>query len=86
MTLFPSDVASLLEAAKVEGITLDGPHAAIFVQGEDRIGAFAGVLSKLAAIEVNVFSVHGMTDGRGGFGYLIYLKPSDIDRALKALN
>jgi len=86
MTLFPSEVASLLEAAKVEGISLDGPHSAIFVQGQDRVGAFAEVLSKLAAVEVNVFSVQGMTDGRGGFGYLLYLKPSDIDRALKALN
>ena len=49
------------------------------------MGAFADVLAKLAASKINVFSVQGMTDGRGGFGYIVYLRPSDIDRALKAL-
>lgn len=85
LTLFPTNASSLVEAAKLENITLDGPHAAILVQGEDHVGAFAGVLAKLAASDINVFSVQGMTDGRGGFGYLVYLRPSDIDQALKSL-
>lgn len=86
LTLFPTKAESLLEAAKLEKIALDGPHAAILVQGEDHVGAFAGVLSKLATANVNVFSVQGMTDGRGGFGYIIYVRPSDIDLALKSLS
>jgi ACT domain-containing protein len=85
ITLFPTNAASLLSAAKHEKIALDGPHSAILVQGEDQVGAFASVLAKLAATHVNVFSVQGMTDGRGGFGYIVYVRPSDIDRALKAL-
>jgi hypothetical protein len=84
-TLFPTNPESLIEAAKLEKINLDGPHSAILVQGADRIGAFADVLAKLAAVNINVFSVQAMTDGRGGFGYIIYLKPSDIDRAMEAL-
>lgn len=84
-TLFPANAASLVEAAKLEKIALDGPHSAILVQGADHVGAFADVLAKLAAIQINVFSVQGMTDGRGGFGYIVYLRPSDIDQALKAL-
>lgn len=86
LTLFPKDASSLVEAAKLEKIELDGPHAAIIVQGEDHVGAFAGVLAKLAATNINVFSVQGMTDGRGGFGYIVFLRPSDIDQALSALN
>jgi len=86
LTLFPKNPENLVEAAKLEKITLDGPHSAILVQGEDHVGAFAGVLSKVAKANVNVFSVQGMTDGRGGFGYIIYLRPSDIDQALRALN
>jgi len=86
LTLFPTNTESLIEAARQEKITLDGPYSAILVQGADHIGAFADVLSKLAAININVFSAHGMTDGRGGFGYIVYLRPSDIDRALKALD
>lgn len=84
-TLFPTDADSLVKAAKAEKIDLDGPHSAILVQGEDRVGAFADVLSKLAAATVNVFSAQAMTDGHGGFTYIIYLRPSDMDRALKAL-
>ena len=31
-TLFPTNAASLVEAAKLEKIALDGPHSAILVQ------------------------------------------------------
>ncbi len=85
VTLFPTDAASLLAAAMQEKIALDGPHAAILVQGDDQVGAFAKVLAKLADANVNVFSVQGMTDGRGGFGYIVYVKPSDIGVALRSL-
>ncbi len=85
LTLFPTDTASLSAAAKQEKIDLDGPHSAILVQGQDQIGVLAGILSKLAAVSINVFSVHCLTDGRGGFGTIIYLRPSDIDQALKTL-
>lgn len=84
-TMFPTIPSSLIEAARAEKITLDGPHFAILVQGIDHVGAFAGVLSKLAAANVDVYSIQGMIDGRGGFSYIIYVKPSDIDRALKSL-
>lgn len=84
-TMFPTIPASLIEAARAEKIALDGPYFAILVQGNDHVGAFAGVLSRLAAANVDVYSVQGMTDGRGGFSYIIYLKASDIDRALKSL-
>ena len=84
-TMFPTIPESLIDAARAEKIALDGPHFAILVQGVDQVGAFASVLSKLAAANVDVYSIQGMTDGRGGFSYIIYLKPSDIDRALKSL-
>lgn len=85
LTLFPAQAERLLEAARLEGMELDGPHAAIQVHGHDQVGAFAGVLEKLAAASINVFSVQGITDGRGGFGYLVYLRPSDVDRAFGVL-
>jgi hypothetical protein len=34
---------------------------------------------------VNVYNSTGVTDGRGGFGYLIYVRPEDIDRAAHVL-
>jgi len=85
LTLFPTDAARLVAAAKRERLTLDGPHPAILVHGDDQVGAFAEVLAKLAAGKVNVFSAHAMTDRQGGFSYIIYLKPSDITKALESL-
>lgn len=84
-TIFPSNVQTLMEAAKREGISLDGPHSAILVQGEDHIGAFAEVLSKIASAGVSVFSAQGMTDGQKGFGYIVYVRPSDIEKTISAL-
>jgi len=84
-TMFPTIPSSLIEAARAEKIALDGPHFSLLVQGIDHVGAFAGVLSTLAAANVDVYSIQGMTDGRGGFSYIVYLKPSDIDRALRSL-
>lgn len=85
LTLFPTDATQLLAAAKREKLTIDGPHPAILVQGDDQVGAFADVLAKLAGAKINVFSAHGMTDRRGGFSYIIYLKPSDVGQALESL-
>jgi len=84
-TLFPTDPKTLIKAARIEGINLDGPHSGILVQDKDQVGAFANVLSKLATANVSVFAARGMTDNHGGFGYIVYLRPSDIERALRAL-
>jgi len=84
-TLFPEDPGVLVRAALRSGQALDGPHAAILVQGEDRLGALAEVHAKLVDEEINVYAATCVTDGSGKFGYLLYVRPSDIDRALAAL-
>jgi hypothetical protein len=84
-TLFPEDAGALVRAAQRSGQALDGPHSAILVQGEDRLGALAEVHSKLVDEEINVYAATCVTDGAGKFGYLMYVRPSDIDRAVAAL-
>ena len=85
LTIFPEDPAHLKnEAAKV-GIALDGPHPALLVQGDNDLGALAAIHLKIFEANVNVYSASGVTDGRGSFGYVIYVKPEDYDRAAAAL-
>jgi len=84
-TLFPEDTSKFLDAAKKSNLTLDGPHAALLVQGDDELGAFAGIHMKLFEANVNVYASGGVTDGRGSFGYVIYVRPEECDRAVKAL-
>jgi hypothetical protein len=85
LTVFPADDLALGEAARKANLRLDGPHPAIMVQGDDELGALAAVHEKIAAANVNVFAASGVADGRGGFGYLIYVKPEDYETAAQAL-
>ena len=84
-TLFPEEPTVLQRAAQRGGLVLDGPHGAILVQGEDRLGALADVHAKLADSNINVYMATCVTDGAGEFGYLIYVRPTDIAQAMIAL-
>jgi len=86
LVLFPEDGGALQQLAHELGVYLDGPHRALLVQGDDELGALARVHERLAGAGVNVFASSGVTDGRGGFGYVVYLRPDDFEAALQVLD
>ena len=86
LTLFPENTNKLVEESRKAKISLDGPHHALLVQGDDELGALADIHQKLFEVDVNVYASSGVTDGRGSFGYLLYIKPEAYDRAVKAIN
>ncbi len=73
------------DKAKKAAIPLDGPHPALLVQGDDRLGAFADIHVKLYKAKVNVYASSGVTDGRGSYGYILYVRPEEFDQAARAL-
>jgi hypothetical protein len=85
LTIFPDDVAKTVSEAKKAQLPLDGPYAALLVQGKDALGALAAVHAKLYEAEVNVYASSGVADGQGGYGYVIYVRGQDYDASLKAL-
>lgn len=85
MALFPEDSHRLREVAGRAGMSLDGPHSAILVQGDDELGAIMGVHEKLFEARVNVYASMGVTDGKGDYGYVLYVRPDELDRAMDAL-
>jgi hypothetical protein len=85
LTLFPDRVEQLAAYAEKTGLVLDGPHPAILIQGDDKLGALADVHSRLAMSKINVYASTGVTDGSGAFGYILYVQPRDIEEALAAL-
>lgn len=85
LTLFPADHAQLAQVAKQAGLALDGPHPAILVQGDDELGALARIHQRLFEADVNVYASSGVTDGRGSFGYVLYVRPDEFDKAAEAL-
>ena len=86
LTVFPDDTARMKAIAKNADIQLDGPYPALVVQGDDEVGALADVHKQLQDANVNVFSSTGVADGRGGYGYVIYIRPEEFERAAEALN
>lgn len=85
LAVFPEDPAKLTSEAKLAGMFLDGPHHALLIQGDDELGSLAGIHQKLYEADINVFASSGVTDGRGSYGYLIYVKEEDFERAATTL-
>lgn len=85
LTLFPDNAARLEAEARRAGLILDGPHPAILVQGDDELGALARVHRRLADASIAIYASSGVTDGRGSFGYVIYVRENQFDRAMAAL-
>jgi hypothetical protein len=85
LTVFPEDTAKMRLTAEQANIPLDGPHPALAVQGDDEVGALAAIHEKLRDANVHIFASTGVADGRGGYGYIIYVRPEEYERAAKAL-
>jgi hypothetical protein len=85
LTLFPDDVSRMEAEAKRAGLKLDGPHPAIMVQGADELGVLAGLHQRLADASVPAYASSGITAGSGSFGYLVYVREDQFDRAMEAL-
>jgi hypothetical protein len=85
LALFPEDALKMANEATRAGLELDGPHRALLVHGDDELGALAGIHEKLYEAKVNVFASSGVTDGKGSFGYVLYVRPEDYEMAADAL-
>lgn len=55
------------------------------VQGDDRTGAVARAMTKLADARINVTAVQAVSGGEGRYGALIWVKPKDLARTSRAL-
>ena len=86
LVIFPEQPDMLQKAAEEAGYALEGPHHAFLIQGDDQLGAFAEIHAKLANGNVNVYASNGVTDDRGGYGYILWVKPEDIQRASDLLS
>lgn len=84
--LFPEHANVLVAEARAAGLPLDGPHHALLVQGDDELGAFASVHERLAGAGVDIYASSGVIDGRGSFGYIVYVREEQFEKAAAALD
>ena len=85
LTIFPEDGARLTDQSERVGFAVEGPHAAFLVQGEDVPGALVGIHETLHHAGINVYAANGVSGGKGSFGYVIHVRPADVERAAGAL-
>lgn len=85
LVLFPEDPERFAVFAKRPGMTVVGPQRAFLVQGDDELGALARLHARLADARVHPFASSGVTDGRGGFGYILYVRDGEYATAAQAL-
>jgi hypothetical protein len=85
LTLFPDRSDTFVQLAAKLGWPVAGPQHAFLVQGDDNLGALADIQRMLMKADVEIYASSGVTDGSGRFGYVIYFKEQDYDRASRAL-
>lgn len=79
------DTAALKAAAKRAKMKLSPKKSAFLVQGEDRPGAIAEIMGRLAAARINVTAIDGLCAGGGRFGAILWVKGPDVRKAAKVL-
>jgi hypothetical protein len=82
--LVPEDPESLKQAAERAGITLSEAKRVFLIEGDDRVGAVADTIAKLAEAKINVTAA-AATGGAGRFGMILWVAPADYEKAAGAL-
>jgi hypothetical protein len=83
--LVAENAGALKEAAGKAGIKLTGPRKAFLVQGDDRVGAVADAIRKLAEAQVNITATAAAAAGSGRYGMILWVAQGDHAKAAKAL-
>ena len=81
----PADVAAFRAATRKGKLSVVGPKTGFLIQGEDRPGAVAELIAKLAAAKINVTACDAVAAGEGRYGAILWVKPQDVQKAARVL-
>jgi hypothetical protein len=85
LDMVPADDEKFRKAASALAISMTGPRKAFLVQGDDNVGMLANIHRKLADNDINAYAANGVCDDKGGFGYILWVKQEQFEKAAKAL-
>ena len=85
LDFIPADTARFKVAAKKLKLKLSLKKSGFLLQGDDKVGALADILSKLAQAKIDLTALDAVTAGKGRFGAIFWVKPKDVARAAKLL-
>ena len=81
----PDNPAKFKAAAKTAGLKLSAKKTGFLIQGDDKAGAVARIMGKLARVKVNVTAIDAVCAGKGRYGAILWVKSPDVSKAAKAL-
>jgi len=81
----PSNGRAFLAAARKAGIKLVGPKTAFLIQGDERVGVVADIVSKLGQARLNVVAMNAIAAGRRRYGAILWVKPRNVAKAAEIL-
>jgi hypothetical protein len=81
----PDDALAFAALVQSKGLGFAPQKAGLLVQGDDRPGALAGCLSRLAEGGINVDGVQGLAAGSGRWGAIVWIAEREVGVAAQAL-
>lgn len=85
LDFIPEDVELFRKALRLAGLRVRPKKTGFIVQGDDRPGAVAEVLKKLADANINVTAMDGVSAGAGRWAAILWVKPQSVNKAAKVL-
>jgi hypothetical protein len=84
LDFIPTDAAAFRGVAKANKWKLVGPKRGFLIQGDDRVGAVADIMSQLADAKINVTAIDAVcADGR--YGAICWVASRDFRKAAQVL-
>jgi hypothetical protein len=84
MDFIPADAAAFRGVAKANKWKLVGPKRGFVIQGDDRVGAIADIVGRLADAKINVTAIDAVSVN-GRYGALCWVAPRDVKKAAQIL-
>lgn len=81
----PEDAMAFRQVAKQNKWKVKGPKRAFLIQGDDRRGACAEILDRLATAKINVTAMDAVSAGAGRWGAILWVKPGGFKKAAQVL-
>ncbi len=81
----PYNVTKFTSAARKLGLKVSKKKTVFLAQGADKAGAIAAICGKLSRAGINMVAMDAVTTGRGRFGAIFWVKPSDVARVSRLL-
>ena len=84
--LISDDMGGVRRVARQQGWRPSATKRGFLIQGDDKVGAVARVVAKLAKVGISMTAMDAVTAGKGRYGMILWVKSADYGRAARVLN